>query len=376
MCDLVTGSEAGSQAILETLERSNLFTFPLDDDRRWYRYHHLFAGLLRARLLQTSPELAPVLHRRAAIWLEQNGQAGEAVRHALAAGDHTLAADLLQLHGTEPFMKTFLRRYALPSYFFLAYLIPWGGSLLIAGSRGFQAASLGSAEFGLMILLMLLGPSSASLGLTSLLDGKEGLRKLFSPMRRWQIGWRWWTVVCLTVPLLSVSALMLLTFLVSPLYQVRLSLSQVGAGLAIGLLAGLAEETGWTGFALPRLQARYSPLASALVLGTLWAIWHGMADFWGNTAALGPLWLPNFIAYWLVPLIAYRILIVWVHKNTASLLAAQVMHAFYTGTLVAVSPVISPTEGMLWKALFAALLWLCMTGVVIRFGERLAPKPD
>jgi membrane protease YdiL (CAAX protease family) len=137
-------------------------------------------------------------------------------------------------------------------------------------------------------------------------------------------------------------------------------------------LAGLFEETGWTGFALPRLQARYSPLASGLILGTLWAIWHGMADFWGNIATLGLLWLPNFVAYWLVPLTAYRILIVWVHKNTNSLLAAQLMHAFYTGTLIAVTPSTPDAEAMFWKALFGITIWVALLLVVIKFGERLS----
>ncbi len=273
-------------------------------------------------------------------------------------------------------MKTFLKRHTLPVYFFLAYLIPWGGSLLLAGQKGFQASSLNTAELGLMILLMLLGPSLASITLTALLEGRAGLRSLFGQMSRWQIGWGWSAVIFLTVPVISIGLLMGLSSWVSPVYQIKFSFTQVILGLAVGLLAGLCEETGWTGFALPRLQARYSALASGLILGTLWAIWHGMADFWGNIAALGLLWLPNFIFYWLVPLTAYRILIVWVHKNTHSLLAAQLMHAFYTGTLVAITPATPTSEGMLWKALFGMIIWVVLLLVVIKFGERLSGKPN
>jgi LuxR family maltose regulon positive regulatory protein len=93
LCDAVTGDDDG-QATLEQLERLNLFIVPLDEERRWYRYHHLFTGALRFRLRQTRPELAPELHLRAATWYEANGFLAEAVGHALA-GDPERAADLI-----------------------------------------------------------------------------------------------------------------------------------------------------------------------------------------------------------------------------------------------------------------------------------------
>src|SRR5207302_8734252 len=71
LCDAVTGQEE-SQAMLEALERANLFVGALDDERRWYRYHHLFADLLRSRLQQSMPALIPELHRRASTWYEQH----------------------------------------------------------------------------------------------------------------------------------------------------------------------------------------------------------------------------------------------------------------------------------------------------------------
>jgi LuxR family maltose regulon positive regulatory protein len=86
LCDAVTGGD-DSQAILTLLEQSNLFLIPLDDERRWYRYHHLFANLLFTRLAQTQPDLLPVLRRKASEWHEQNGSLSEAVGYALAAND-------------------------------------------------------------------------------------------------------------------------------------------------------------------------------------------------------------------------------------------------------------------------------------------------
>jgi LuxR family maltose regulon positive regulatory protein len=91
-------TDAGGQAMLEGLERANLFVVPLDDDRRWYRYHHLFADLLRARLAMHHPEWIPETHARAAAWLEANGFVEEAVRHALASGDGALARGMVRRH--------------------------------------------------------------------------------------------------------------------------------------------------------------------------------------------------------------------------------------------------------------------------------------
>jgi LuxR family maltose regulon positive regulatory protein len=95
LCDVVVGREGG-RAMLEALDRANLFLVPLDDRRHWYRYHHLFADVLRARLLDEQPEQLPDLHRRASGWYEVNGEPSEAIHHALAGGDAQRAADLVE----------------------------------------------------------------------------------------------------------------------------------------------------------------------------------------------------------------------------------------------------------------------------------------
>ena len=95
LCDAVTG-RTDSQAMLEAIERANLFLVPLDEVRGWWRYHQLFADLLRARLRQQQPERALDLHRNAAAWHDEHGLAGEAVRHALAGDDPTWAARLIE----------------------------------------------------------------------------------------------------------------------------------------------------------------------------------------------------------------------------------------------------------------------------------------
>jgi LuxR family maltose regulon positive regulatory protein len=95
LCDVVTGDSNG-QSILENLEHDNLFITPLDDDGKWYRYHHLFAEVLRARLKRSQHECLPELHNRARQWLEQNGYTHEAVNHAIAGQDYKQAAYLIE----------------------------------------------------------------------------------------------------------------------------------------------------------------------------------------------------------------------------------------------------------------------------------------
>jgi len=97
LCDAVTG-RGGSQRLLEMIERANLFLSPLDEVRGWWRYHPLFADLLRARLGQEQPERLSGLHRAAAAWYEQRALVDDAVRHALAAGDTAWAARLVERH--------------------------------------------------------------------------------------------------------------------------------------------------------------------------------------------------------------------------------------------------------------------------------------
>ena len=105
LCDAVLTMEQGEASSnqtlgahihLEHLERANLFLISLDDEKNWYRYHHLFADVLRSRLQQTQPNLVPELHRRASIWYERHEMLSEAVLHALAASNFERAADLIE----------------------------------------------------------------------------------------------------------------------------------------------------------------------------------------------------------------------------------------------------------------------------------------
>ncbi len=101
LCEAVMGEELGQvRDKLAYLDHANLFLIPMDDERKWYRYHHLFADLLRARLIESQPNLVPELHLRASQWYEQNGFLNEAVLHAISAKDDSRAAEIIERYAT------------------------------------------------------------------------------------------------------------------------------------------------------------------------------------------------------------------------------------------------------------------------------------
>ena len=140
LCDAVTG-RTGGKAMLERLDRANLFLIPLDDRRLWYRYHHLFADVLRARLVDETPDRVADLHRRASTWYEAAGDQAEAIAHAMSGGDVEHAAQLIELAAPGLFQtrqEATARRWltALPNDLFPArpvLSIELVGALMVSG---------------------------------------------------------------------------------------------------------------------------------------------------------------------------------------------------------------------------------------------------
>jgi membrane protease YdiL (CAAX protease family) len=263
--------------------------------------------------------------------------------------------------------KAVIKQHPVVAYFALAFTITWSGILAIVAAKGFQPAALQMADALLMFLAMVAGPSIAGVTLTAIVDGRAGLRALLSRIGLWRVGLRWYGAALCTIPVLLLAILLPLALLVSPVYAPGFQ----AIGVAVGLLAGFFEELGWTGYALPRMRIGRSPLAAGLLLGVIWALWHAMADYWGNIGAFGGWWLPHFLLFWIVPLTAYRVLMAWVYEHTRSVLIAQLMHAGYTGSLVMLSPATSLPESILWKAIFAAGLWALVAVVALAYGIEL-----
>lgn len=268
-------------------------------------------------------------------------------------------------------IRALVQRYPLISYFVLAYTIAWGGTLLVAGASRLQGDTLSSTQLALVMLMMLLGPSVAGVIVTALVSGREGLSELGMRMRHWRVDGRWYGVAMLTTPVVLLSVLYALAVLVSPAYRPAFNLL---FGLVAGGLAGFFEEIGWSGFATPRLLQRYGVLTAGLLLGVLWGLWHGMAGFMGSTPSQEGFWLVEFILFWVVTLTAYRILMTWVYSHTGSILVAQIMHACFTGTLVAVVPALSQRQTLLYEAIFAACLWGLVAVVALVYRKPQAQR--
>jgi LuxR family maltose regulon positive regulatory protein len=141
LCDAVTGRGDG-RGMLEALDRANLFLVPLDDRRRWYRYHHLFADVLRARLLDELPDEVPGLHRKASAWHAQHGDQDEAIQHAMAAEDHALAATLLE--AAIPVMRRDRREVAMRGWLEMLPVELFRNRPVL--SLGYVGALLGTGE--------------------------------------------------------------------------------------------------------------------------------------------------------------------------------------------------------------------------------------
>jgi LuxR family maltose regulon positive regulatory protein len=159
LADAITGQEGG-KAMLEALERQNLLLVPLDDRREWYRYHHLFADVLEARLRDERPDHVAELNRRAAEWFERTGERGEAIRHAIAGQDLERAADLIELalpasgRGRQ---EATVRRWldALPDELIRARPVlsnGYAGSILVRGETEGAESRLQDAERWLEVM--------------------------------------------------------------------------------------------------------------------------------------------------------------------------------------------------------------------------------
>ena len=225
-------------------------------------------------------------------------------------------------------MRGFVRGHPVASYYVLAFAITSGAIVLVVGPKGL----FGTAETILVARIVgLSGPSVAGVVLTGFLEGRQGYRALWSRLRRWRVGGRWYAVALLTGPAVMAASVFGLavvdTSFVPAIVTDPNTLRLVGSALAAGALVGVFEELGWTGFATPRLLERHSVLATGLGMGVLWSIWH-FPFFSGSTDPAGavPSWLlvTVMLCAWLPP---YRVLMVWLYQRTESVLLVILMHA-------------------------------------------------
>ena len=214
-----------------------------------------------------------------------------------------------------------LRRYPLPSYFLIAYAFTAAYDLLVVAR--FPDGPTFPRDFG---------PSLAALVLTAAIAGKPGLTRLLRRLVLWRVPVGWYLFVLLGLPAIYVLGILLvpgaLASFTPPASAGWLVYPGVLGFVGTLVIGGpLFEEPGWRGFALPRLQARWGPLASSLILGVLWAGWHlteytepGFAATNGGLTAQG-------VGAFALALISFSVIMTWVFNHTrGSLLVAILLH--------------------------------------------------
>lgn len=263
--------------------------------------------------------------------------------------------------------ETIIRRHPVIAYFALTFLISWTGALAVAAPHLVRHQPLPKLTGILMFPVMLLGPSLAGIVLTRIVDGKSGLRVLFSQMSRAWVPLGWYTAL-LIPPVLVLTVLLFLQRFVSSVYAPN----HFFLGILFGIPAGFLEEIGWMGYAFPKMRSESNGLVPSILLGLLWALWHlPVINYLGTATPHGSYWLPFFLAFSLA-MTAMRVLIGWIYTNTKSVLLAQLMHVSSTGSLVLFSAArVTALQEAMWYALYGTVLWAAVGIVVKTFSRRL-----
>jgi CAAX protease family protein len=268
---------------------------------------------------------------------------------------------------------TTIKRHPVLTYYALTFAISWGCVLMVLGPGGIPMTAEQFETVGPLVYVALLaGPSVAGLLLTGLVAGRAGFRELLSRLLR-RVGAGWVVVALLFAPLLAMAVLLALSLLSPEFLPVIITADDKSGllltGIAVGLMVGIFEELGWTGFAVPRLRLRYGVLTTGLIVGVLWGAWHFIV-FWQNGSFSGALSLTLLLGQLFSWLPAYRVLLVWVYDRTGSLLVVMLMHASLVANNFIIIPALTGTALLTYILVWAAVLWVVVAAV-----QRLQPPP-
>lgn len=227
----------------------------------------------------------------------------------------------------------------------------------------------GNELMAFLFLAMCAGPSLSSLLLTFLRDGKQGMKDLISRLSRWRVKGRWYTLAIFTPALIG-----LIYFLLSrinpvfrpAIFEADSKLFLIMAGVLGGLAAGFFEELGWTGFAIPRLREKYGRLATGLIVGFFWGLWHLPLFMPGDASGEIPSVLFLLVLLFTY-LPAYRVLIVWILEKTDSLFVSIVTHTGLTAGIMIFPPaIVSGKVTVVFDLSLAVVLWILVFFVLRR----------
>jgi membrane protease YdiL (CAAX protease family) len=283
--------------------------------------------------------------------------------------------------------KAFVTGHPVLSYVALTFAISRGGALVaIGGSAGMRGTTPTSdPRFAYALVAMLAGPSVTGILLTALVYGRTGFRDFLSRLLTWRVGATWYVIALLTAPVLMTATLLALSS-TSPAFLPGIFISDHKAtlllvSLAVGLSAGIFEEPGWTGFAIPTLRRRYGVLATGLIVGIWWSACHLLPNVWSSRAASGDVAVSVFLAatafgVFVGYLTAFRVLMAWVYDRTKSLFMGMLMHVSITASLLTLNPLdISGTHLLAYSFALAAVVWAVVAFVAaVNSGRRKSQR--
>ncbi|MFF2345035.1 CPBP family intramembrane glutamic endopeptidase [Pseudarthrobacter sp. NPDC058119] len=280
-----------------------------------------------------------------------------------------------------------VRRHPLPWYFGVTFFLSWG-AIVLAVQLATGGLSPTPEQFQLTlpatVPAMLLGPAVASLVLTGIASGREGYQDLLGRLLIWRVEGRWYLFALLVAPV-TLAAPVLVLWISSPDYAPRIATEPDRAGtlvmaLVLGVVVGLLEEIGWTGFAIPRARQHYGVLWTGLLVGVAWGAWHFFVNYWGGGGTNGGVPLAVFMSLWLVSVLvgqltAYRVLMVWVYDHTGSVLVAALMHASLAAFQFILNPLAPGVPQQVYPWGQAASMWLLVAAVALTSrGEMTGPR--
>lgn len=279
--------------------------------------------------------------------------------------------EIVESMNGDPYTAGITRR-SLTLYFVLAFAVTWGLSVVATGD--WLPLSVPALLATASAIVLHYGPAMAAFFLVGATGGRTALRSLLGKLGHWRVGIGWYLLVFL-YPLLLHLASVGMDVLLGGQAPAFLSAAEVPAGnpallipvvfLVVFFQAGLAEEIGWRGYALPGLQHRHGAVASSVMLGMVWWLWHFHAM---NFASLWPV-----AGWYLYNILAFSIVLTWVYNNTeGSILLAALFHTSSNvcDWIVPTFSAVSDSASLRPFIIQGTLGWLFAAGVIALFGAQ------